>query len=146
MDNRRKQPMRYVYTALAALALAGATDAQTWSTYPLPPANAGYGEPDYASYNYDRAYRRFLNSPYQYRTFSSLSSGRGAEYLTPFSREGYYRQPGYEHQRITPYGFESYGYVPGRSEYRATPFGFERYDVPGQPYGYVVPRGTTYPR
>lgn len=135
--------MRYLLTALAALALTGATYAQTGPTYPLPPANPVYRATDYSAYNYDRAYRRFLTSPYSYRTFSSLSPGRGSEYLTPFSRAGYYRQPGYEHQRITPYGYESYGYIPGRSSYRATPWGYDRYDVPGQPYGYVVPWGTT---
>jgi len=131
--------MKYFLTALVALAVVGATHAQTGPAYPLPPANAAYGEPDYSSYNYARAYHHFLTSPYSYRTFSSLSPGRGSQYLTPYGSEGYYRQPGYEQQRITPYGYESYGYVPGSGSYRANPWGYERYDTPGYSYGYTVP-------
>src|SRR5262249_47551651 len=113
---------------------------QTWPGYAPPPASGPYaGEPDSAAYNYDRAYRHFLNSPYNYRTLSSLSRGYWADYPTPYGREGYYREPGYEHQRITPYGFESRGYVPGYGAYRATPWGLQGYEVPGYRYDSGVP-------
>lgn len=135
--------MRYILTMLTAFVLASATQAQIWPNYPMPPAA---GQPDYTSYNYNRAYNRFLSSPYSYRTFSSLSPSRGVEYFTPYGREGYFREPGYQHQRITPYAFESYGYVPGGSSYRATPWSFERQGVTGYPYGYVVPHGSPYLR
>src|SRR5262245_3689957 len=86
------------------------------------------GAPPYASYNFERAYRHFLTSPYAYRTFSSLRSGfSAATGVYPFGEETTYLEPSVLRQRITPRGFESYEYVPGFGGTRATPWGFQAY-------------------
>jgi hypothetical protein len=90
----------------------------------------------FPSYNYERAYRHFLNSPYSYRTFSSLGTASAGQAWTPFGVQGYYVDPSYEHQRMTPFGFERYTAVPGYGGYTVSPFGYRSYYVPG--YGYQV--------
>jgi hypothetical protein len=91
----------------------------------------GYDQPPYYNYNYDRAYSHFLSSPYSYRTFSSLGQGYRVDTFTPFSSQSFYREPGYEHQRISPRGLERYYIVPGYGEDTATPFWGYGYRVPG---------------
>jgi hypothetical protein len=96
--------MRTCFLVPAALALL------TWF-----PASAPAQGPDYASYNYQRAYRHFLNSPYAFRTFSSLSPGYASAGYTPYGFESTTISPGYERQQIGPY--------PGQYEvYRAPRF------------------------
>jgi len=95
---------------------------------PLP--SSSDDSPPFYNYNYDRAYRHFLTSPYSYRTFSSLGQGYRADVLTPFSSQSFYREPGYEHQRISPRGLERYSVVPGYGEDTATPFWWYGYRVP----------------
>ena len=94
----------------------------------------------FPSYNYERAYRHFLNSPYSYRTFSSLGTGSAGQAWTPFGVQGYYVDPSYEHQRVTPYGFERYTTFPGYGGYTATPFSYSSYYTPGYGYQLYAPR------
>jgi len=100
------------------------------SGYEQPPS-APYDRPPFYNYNYDRAYRHFLSSPYSFRTFSSLGQGYRVDTVTPFSSASFYREPGYEHQRISPRGLERYYIVPGYGEDTATPFWGYGYRVPG---------------
>ena len=101
----------------------------------LPPARA-YGPPP-VSYNYARAYRHFLNSPYSYRTFSSLSPGYVTSGYTPYGYQWTFVGPGYTQQRITPRGFEGYTVTPGsRLDTVSPPVFVPAY--PG-PYGSVPP-------
>ena len=51
--------------------------------------------------------------------------------MIPFSSASFYREPGYEHQRISPRGLERYYIVPGYGEDTATPFWGYGYRVPG---------------
>jgi hypothetical protein len=69
--------------------------------------------PPPVSYNYARAYRHFLTSPYTYRTFSSLSPGYVTSEVTPYGYQWTFVGPAYTHQRITPRGFEGYSVMPG---------------------------------
>ena len=103
------------------------------SAQPPPPGGT------FPSYNYGRAYRHFLNSPYSYRSFSSLGAGSAGQTWTPFGVQGYYVDPGYEHQRITPYGYERHTTVPGYGGYAASPFDYNSYYVPGYAYHYYAP-------
>jgi hypothetical protein len=95
------------------------------------PPSYNYGQPPFYNYNYDRAYSHFLSSPYSFRTFSSLGQGYRVDTFTPFSSQSFYREPGYEHQRISPRGLERYYIVPGYGEDAATPFWGYGYRVPG---------------
>lgn len=134
--------MRGFLLALFAGALAADVSVaqQPWITY-APPASPVMTEQEYdAWYTYNRAYRKFVNSPYTYRTFSSSTPGAVVEYATPFGMERHYRGPTYEHRRITPTAYESHGYLPGYGGYRTDPWTYERYDVPGGRYGWTVPR------
>jgi len=98
--------------------------------YGRPPSSP-YEQPLFYNYNYDRAYRHFLSSPYSFRTFSSLGQGYRVDAFTPFSSQSFYREPGYEHQRISPRGLERYYIVPGYGEDTLTPFWGYSYRVPG---------------
>jgi hypothetical protein len=143
MTTGRRQSMRvYLLSLIAGLGLAvGSAQAQPWTTYPLPPYNAPGMSP-----NYYLAHQRFLASPSDYRTFSGMRRGADVDYLTAYGLGVYYRQPAYQYERITPYGYESSGYVPGYGSSLRTPGSYERSDVPGYPYGYVVPRVPPAPR
>lgn len=118
---------------LAAVTLAAAQP-------PLPPPPGG----PFPTYNYERAYRHFQNSPYSYRSFSSLGTGSAGQTWTPFGVQGYYFDPGYENQRITPRGYERYTTVPGYGGYTATPFGYSSYYTPGYGYQYYSPLPPRY--
>jgi hypothetical protein len=86
-----------------------------------PPAPAqAYGPPP-VSYNYARAYRHFLNSPYSYRTFSSQSPGYATFNDTPYGYQWTVVGPSYTHQRITPHGFEGYTVPPASVTYTVRP-------------------------
>jgi len=143
--------MRAVFLPLVACfaLVAGTARGQEWPVppprpLPLPPPNLERLDPNS---NYARAYRLFLNSPSASKSFYSSSPGRGADYATPWGPEGYYREPGYEYQRVSPYGYrQSSGYVPGYGGYTADPWLYQRYDVPGYSYGGVSPYLRTYPR
>jgi hypothetical protein len=87
--------------------------------------------PDYASYNYQRAYRHFLNSPYSFRTFSSLSPGYASSGYTPYGFESTYLSPGYERQEIGPY--------PGQYRYYRAPRYATRTVIPYPPPPYYPP-------
>lgn len=105
------------------------------------------GATPYASYNFERAYRHFLTSPYPYRTFSSLRPGfSAATGVYPFGEETIYQEPSVLRQRITPRGFESYEYVPGYGGSLATPWGFQAYAVPGFERSFYLPPGKPIPR
>jgi hypothetical protein len=101
-----------------------------------PAPARGYGSPP-VSPNYARAYQHFLNSPYSYRTFSSLSPGYVTSGYTPYGYQWTYVDPVYTHQRITPRGFEWYNTTPGSRTYTVTPPVF----MPPytRPYGYYPP-------
>jgi hypothetical protein len=101
----------------------------------LPPPPGG----PWPTYNYERAYRHFQNSPYAYRSFSSLGTGSAGQTWTPFGVQGYYIDPRYENQRITPHGYERYTAIPGYGGYTATPFGYTSYYIPGYGYQYYSP-------
>ena len=101
---------------LPALLLAGALLA--------PQAHA---QDPYVVYDVSPAYRHFLTSPYSYRTYSNLGSGRSWGYDTPFESGRFYQTPGYYHEEISPYARWSY-------------------QVPPRVEGYVVPRAVVvYP-
>jgi hypothetical protein len=95
--------------------------------------------PRHADYNYARAYRHFLSSPYSARTFSSFGPGYQVETYYPGASQSHYREPSYEHQRITPRGFEHYEVVPGHGGRIATPLEESGYQVPGYERHYFVP-------
>jgi hypothetical protein len=114
--------MRSHLVALAAAALAFLA---------VLPAQATAQGPDYASYNYQRAYRHFLSSPYSFRTFSSLSPGYGSAGYTPYGFESTYVSPGYERQQIGPY--------PGQFEYYRVPRYESRTFIPYPPVRYYPP-------
>lgn len=109
--------------------------------YPPPPPPS-YPAPVY-NYNYDRAYRQFLNSPSGLKTFSSLGQGSGADTFTPFSHQSFYRSPSYEHQRIDESGWDRYNWVPGYGGSFDTPFYGSGYRVPG--YGIASHMPPLYP-
>ena len=54
------------------------------------------------------AYRHFLTSPYSYRTYSYLGSGRAWGYDTPLESGRFYQTPDYYHEEIAPSGRWSY--------------------------------------
>ena len=109
---------------------------------PPPPPPPVYA-PVY-NYNYDRAYRHFLSSPSGLKTFSSLGQGYRVDAFAPFRHEGFYREPGYEHQRIGPSGWERYYWVPGYGGSVQAPFFEGGYRVPG--YGVYSWSPPPYPR
>jgi hypothetical protein len=90
--------MRSWKVILACLALAAAG---------LACAGWARAEDPYASYNRERAYRHFLNSPSPYRTYSSLQPGHEWGYETPLESGRFWRTPGYYNERITPFGRET---------------------------------------
>jgi hypothetical protein len=96
----------------------------------LPPPPVPYTSPAF-NYNYDRAYRHFLGSPSGLKTFSSLGQGYRIDTFTPFGHQGFYEEPGYEHQRIGPSGWKRYYRVPGYGGSYDTPFFGGGYGVPG---------------
>jgi hypothetical protein len=100
-----------------------------------PPAG-GYGSPP-VSPNFARAYQHFLNSPYSYRTFSSLSPGYVTSGYTPYGYQWTFVDPTYTHQRITPHGFEWYATPPSSRTYTVSPPVF----MPpyARPFGYYPP-------
>ena len=66
------------------------------------------------------AYRHFLTSPYSFRKYSYLGSGRSWGYDTPVESGRFYQTPGYYHEEISPRGRWSYA-VPPRVEGYVTP-------------------------
>jgi hypothetical protein len=103
----------------------------------LTAAEAPAQGPDYSSYNYQRAYRHFLNSPYSYRTFSSLSPGYASSGYTPYGFESTYVSPGYERQEIGPY--------PGQFRYYRAPRYQSRTLIPYPPPYYPPVYVNPYP-
>ena len=75
----------------------------------------------YADYNRERAYRHFLTSPYSFRTYSDLGSGRSWGYDTPVESGRFWQTPGYYHEEVSPYGTWNY-------------------EIPPRVEGYIVPR------
>jgi hypothetical protein len=83
-------------------------------------ATGAWAQDPYADPNVSPAYRHFLTSPYSYRTYSYLGSGRSWGYNTPFESGRFYQAPGYYHEEISPRGGWSYAIVP-RVEGYVTP-------------------------
>jgi hypothetical protein len=100
---------------LTALVAVGMTAAPAGAQYP------------YVTYNQERAYRHFLNSPYRTRAYYGTTPGFVAETPTPYGYERAWREPGYVRQMISPRGFESY-----------------RVDPPVQVEGYLLPPPVLY--
>jgi hypothetical protein len=96
-------------------------------------------QPPTGNYNYDRAYRHFLNSRYSYRTLYSSLPGSGSVTVTPFAYESRFIEPGFIRQRITPFGYERFDAVPGHGGMTLLPFSVSSYYVPGYGTGYAVP-------
>jgi hypothetical protein len=69
----------------------------------------------YTDPNISPAYRHFLTSPYSFRTYSHIGSGRSWGYDSPFESSRFYQTPGYYHEEISPHGRWSYE-VPSRVE------------------------------
>jgi hypothetical protein len=117
------------------VALAGALAFLTWVSAASPAQ-----EPDYASYNYQRAYRHFLNSRYSFRTFSSRSPGYAASGFTPYGYESTYVSPGYEYQQIGPYQGQYQYYRAPRYETRTViPYAPQPYSPPAYAKPYYAP-------
>jgi hypothetical protein len=76
---------------------------------PLPAS----AQPPYADEAVSPAYRHFLTSPYSFRTYSYLGSGRAWGYDTPLESAHFQATPGYYHEEIGPTGRWSY-VVPSR--------------------------------
>jgi hypothetical protein len=97
----------------------------------LIPTRALGQEPDYASYNYQRAHRHFVNSPYTFRAFSSLAPGYARSGYTPYGFESTSISPGYERQQIGPY--------PGQYEFYRAPHYAVRTVILDPPVVYFPP-------
>jgi hypothetical protein len=109
----------------------------------LTPAESPAQGPDYASYNYQRAYRHFLNSPYSFRTFSSLSPGYASSGYTPYGYESVYVSPGYERQEIGPrQGQYRYYRAPRYASRTVIPYAPEPYYPPADDNPYEAPPET----
>jgi hypothetical protein len=67
-------------------------------------ASAVSAQDPYADYNRARAYRHYLTSPYSFRTYSDLQSGRTWSYDTPLESGRFWQTPGYYHEEISPTG------------------------------------------
>src|SRR4051794_39126647 len=93
---------------LGAVLVAGVFVQPSWAQNP-------------ASYNAQRAYQQYLNSPSPVRTYSSYQSGQTWGYKTPLQSGRFWLTPGYYHEEISPSGRQSY-------------------TVPQQEGGYVVNR------
>jgi hypothetical protein len=71
-------------------------------------ADPAQAQGPYASFNRERAYQHFLNSPARVRTFSSMQSGQVWGYDTPLVSSWNWVTPGYYHEMISPYGRQAY--------------------------------------
>jgi hypothetical protein len=116
---------RFLYSlGLAALFAAGIMPARALAQYP------------YLTYNQERAYRHFLNSPYRTRAFYGTTPGFVAERPTPYGYERAWRERGYVRMMISPRGFETYRVDP--------PVQVEGYLLPPAPVLYASPYGASY--
>ncbi len=89
--------------SIPALALAWSLSvASALAQFPLAPAAPP------PSYNAQRAYRHFLNSPYSFRTYSGSYPGFTTGSFTPHGYAEYSQGPGYVHEEITPRGSRFY--------------------------------------
>ena len=102
-------------------------------------ASAANAQPPVVTYNYDRAYRHFVNSRYSYRVLYSPVAGYESVRANPYGYESRFSEPGYIEQRITPFGYERYDAVGGRGGMTMTPFGINNYYVPGYGSSFFVP-------